>query len=473
MFIDGADATSSHPFDVRDPGRVSDVVAIVAGGDAATVDVAVVTAERAQRGWAERSVDERITLLSAALDAVEPQVHWLAELLARENGGTRFESTMDISRGVAMFRDFLDRTPAFLAPQVVDDPTQYFLRERTPVGVAGLIVPWNSPVVLTMSKLAPALALGNTVVLKPSVLAPAALGEVLRILGRHLPAGGLNVVHGDAAVGTALVSHPGVRKVSFTGSVAVGKSIMAAAAGTVKRVSLELGGNDPAIVLPGADLATTLPLLARGAFTRAGQVCFAVKRIYVARALHDDLVDGLMDIVHDYRVGHGLDEGTTFGPLISAAAKSRVEGIIDRAAHDGGKVLQAGKPTADWDQGHYLLPHIVTGLDQSAELTATEQFGPVVPVIPFDDVDEAVTFANDSEFGLCSSVWSTDLDDAMAVARRVEAGVTFINNHTIPALTFDIPFGGVKASGMGRERTELGLREYVEEHAIRIARAAE
>ncbi|MFI5960340.1 aldehyde dehydrogenase family protein [Cryptosporangium sp. NPDC051539] len=465
QFINGRPVAGARRFEVRDPGRTADVVATVAEGGPEDVDAAVEAATRAGRSWAATELDLRIELLTAAIEAVEADA--LAELLARENGGTRFESTMDLSRGLALFRDLLGRADRVLADRTVTADGYRIVTEHRPIGVAALIVPWNSPIVLTLPKLAPALIAGNTVVVKPSVLAPVTLGRVLRTIAERLPDGVVNVVHGDVEVGSALVAHPGVRKVSFTGSVAVGRQIMAAAAASVKRISLELGGNDPAVVLDDVDLADAAPLLARGAYTRAGQICFAVKRVYVPRSRHDEVVDAISAAVDGFRVGHGLNPETTFGPLISAAAKARVEGLIERA---GGQVRTLGAPTAevDWDGGHYLLPRLVTGLSQDAELVATEQFGPVLPVVAYDDVEQAVAMANDSGYGLCSSVWSADPDRALGVARRLEAGGTFLNSHNVSSLSFDMPFGGVKQSGIGRERTDLGLLEYVEEHAIRV-----
>ncbi|WP_432841703.1 aldehyde dehydrogenase family protein [Dactylosporangium sp. CA-092794] len=471
LFIDGRAVSGGRRVEVRDPGRTADVVATVAEGGPEHVRLAVEAADRARRGWAATPLDRRLAVLLAAVTAVEQRVDRLAVLLSRENGGTRIESTMDLSRGAALFRDFLRRAPGVLDERVVDNDQHRLTVARRPVGVAGLIVPWNSPVVLTISKLAPALIAGNTVVVKPSLLAPVVIGQVLRSIGELLPDGVVNVVHGGAAVGGALVAHPRVRKVSFTGSVAVGQQIMAAAAGNVARISLELGGNDPAVVLDDVDLDAAAPLLARGIYTRAGQVCFAVKRVYVPRSRHDQVVEAIRAVVDGFRVGHGLDGETTFGPLITAAARERVEGLVRRAGAAGGTVHQLGRPTAavDWDGGNFMLPRLVTGLGQDAELVAVEQFGPVVPVIAYDDVDQAVAMANDSEFGLCSSVWSADTGRAFEVAGRLEAGGTFINSHNVSSLSFDMPFGGVKHSGLGRERTDLGLLEYVEEHAIRLA----
>lgn len=471
LYIGGRSISRGERLPVHDPGKTADLVGTVVVGGGRDVDAAVEAASAAAASWGRTPLEERLRLLLAAVDQVDTQVEAFAHHLARENGGTLFESTMDISRGVALCRDFLDRASRVLANHTIDNADHWLSVECRPIGVAALIVPWNSPVVLTLSKLAPALIAGNSVVVKPSLLAPLVLGEVLRIIGDQLPPGVINVVHGDVEVGEALVRHPGIRKVSFTGSVAVGKQIMSAAAGNVKRISLELGGNDPALLLDDVDLAAAAPLLAKGIFTRAGQICFAVKRVYVPRSRHGEIVDAVKAEVARYRVGHGLDEEATFGPLISEAAKRRVEDLVARAASAGGTVHELGHATAsvDWDGGHFLLPRIVTGLAADAELVAVEQFGPVIPVVAYDDVDQAVAMANDSDFGLCSSVWGVDTDRAVAVARRLESGGSFINSHNVSSLSFHMPFGGVKQSGIGRERTDAGLLEYVEQHAIRLA----
>jgi acyl-CoA reductase-like NAD-dependent aldehyde dehydrogenase len=472
LLIGGKPAEGRGTFEVRDPGRFADVVALVEDAGREHVDAAVRAAAGAAADWRDRSVAERVALLGAAVTAVGSTVEGLVPLLTRENGGTLVESRMDLARGTALFHDLLGLAPEFLAPRTTETGTHWLSVERVPVGVVALIVPWNSPIVLTMSKLAPALLTGNTAVVKPSVLAPAALTGVLRTIADGLPPGVLNVVHGDAEPGSALVAHPAVRKVSFTGSVPVGRQIMADAAVNVKKVSLELGGNDAAVVLDDADFATVVPALSKGAFTRAGQICFAVKRVYVPARRIAEFHERLCAEVDGFRVGHGTDEQTTFGPLISARERDRVRGLVRRAREAGAEVRELGRPTdsVDWEGGNYLLPTVVSGLDPRAELVTVEQFGPVLPLVPYQDEHQAVALANESEYGLASSVWSTDTDRALRVARRVEAGATFINSHNLWSLSFDMPFGGVKQSGLGRERTALGLQEYVEEHAIRLTK---
>ncbi|GAB6983785.1 aldehyde dehydrogenase family protein [Nocardioides pyridinolyticus] len=468
--IGGEAVPGRHTFEVKDPGRPADVVAVVAEGDAEHVDRAVVAAGAASGVWAGMALGDRLKLLTDGLAAVESIADELAATLVHENGALLREAQMDVNRAVALSRSMFAIAEDHLADHVLDGPADVITVLKQPVGIVGMVVPWNSPMVLAASKVAPALAAGNTVILKPSPEAPVALTRAMATLAAFLPPGVLNVVNSAGGAGPTLSAHPDVRKMSFTGSTQVGRAVMSAAAGNLKRVSLELGGNDAAVILDDVDLEASVDALASGVFTRAGQICFAIKRIYVARSRHDELVDALCARVDRYVVGHGMSEGVDFGPLINARQAERVIDLVDRALVGGAKVHELGRLSDEAAEsgGHYLRPVVVTGVDQSAELVSTEQFGPAIPVIPFGNVDEAVTLANDSEFGLASSVWSSDPEKAFAVAARLQAGSTFVNSHNVWSLSFDMPFGGVKQSGIGRERTALGFDEYIEHHAIRV-----
>ncbi|GAA1382136.1 aldehyde dehydrogenase family protein [Pseudonocardia kongjuensis] len=471
--VGGAELDGETSFEVRDPGRTADLVATVADGGAELVDRAVRAAEEGFRAWSAVGLDERLAVLGRAADLLDTLVDDLAPVLTRENGGLLVETRTDLVRGIAVLRSTLAVADGHLRPSVTESPTERLLIEKAPIGVAGLVVPWNSPIVLAMSKVAPALAAGNAIVLKPSPEAPVVLTAVLAALAGTLPAGTVNVVNSSGPAGPALTAHPAVRKVSFTGSTAVGREVLRSAADTVKRVSLELGGNDPAIVLDDADFADVVPDLCRGAFTRAGQICFAVKRVYVPRARYAEFLDAVRAELAGYVVGHGLDEGVSFGPLISARQRDAVRGLVERTRAAGAVVEELGSFTHDGlaDEGYFLRPALVHGGRPDDEVVTCEQFGPVLPVLPYDTVDEAVALANDSEYGLAGSVWSADPAAATEVARRLEAGCVFVNSHNVWSLSFDMPFGGVKQSGIGRERTALGLQEYVEDRAIRwIAR---
>jgi acyl-CoA reductase-like NAD-dependent aldehyde dehydrogenase len=284
-----------------------------------------------------------------------------------------------------------------------------------------------------------------------------------------LPTGVLNVVHGEGDVGAALTSHPLVRKVGFTGGTSTAQKVLESTAGTIKNVTLELGGNDPAVVLDDADLDLTLERMLKGVYTRTGQICFAVKRIYVPRSQYDRFADAFCERVDQYAVGHGLDPESSFGPLNNEAQHKKVLDLLDRTRSSSAKLVELGRKVdpAGWDNGYYVLPHVVRDVEHTAPVSCEEQFGPVVPLIAYDDEQQVLDWANDSNYGLGSSVWTSDPDRGLAFARKVEAGSTFINTHSFESLDPRMPFGGIKQSGIGREFGDAGLSEYVEEHSIR------
>lgn len=473
LYIDNTEDHGSGRFEVRDPGRPDDLLATVAAADGSSIERAVVAAERGGREWSAQSLDARIDVLRNAIDALLPLTDALAPMLARENGGLLAEARLDIERGIGVLASSLDYAETYLKPSF-EDHENYWLRiEKKPVGVVALIVPWNSPIVLAMSKVGPALVTGNSVLVKPSTEAPIVLTRLLTALAARLPRGAVNVINGGGGLGAILTGHPRIRKISFTGSTEVGREVMRGSAGNLKKLDLELGGNDAAVLLDDIDLSTGIDQLCRGVFTRAGQVCFAVKRIYAPRSRFDEIHEAIRAVVSGYRVGHGLDERSDFGPIINHRQRDRLAELVERTRASGATVEVLGSKVDpdEFDRGAYMLPTIVTGIEHDSELVSIEQFGPVIPIVAYDDVEEAIRMANDSEFGLASSVWGSDIDEALRVANRISAGVTFINSHNLWSLSFDMPFGGVKQSGIGRERTALGLQEYVEDHAIRMIKS--
>ncbi|PWW30117.1 acyl-CoA reductase-like NAD-dependent aldehyde dehydrogenase [Chromohalobacter israelensis] len=394
----------------------------------------------------------------------------LAPLLVREHGGMLWEAQTDFALGKGVLQHTASLVEQFLEPEHIDDDQCTIRIEKKPRGVVAAIVPWNMPVVLTMMKLAPALATGNTLVLKPSPFASAALTIVLQRMAGLFPPGVINVVHGDVEVGEALTTHPLVRKVGFTGGTATARAVMKSAAESIKNTTLELGGNDPAIVLDDADIEKTLDRMISGIFTRSGQICFAIKRIYVPRSMHDRFVDALCSRVDEFMVGHGLMEGVKFGPLATEAQYRSVNKLIDSAKEAGARVVELGRLADGLDNanGYYVLPHIVVDASHTDQVSCCEQFGPVIPVIAYDDEEQVVEWANDSEYGLGSSIWTSDHARGLKMASQIEAGSTFINTHSFESLDIRMPFGGIKHSGVGREFGEAGLSEYVESHSIRI-----
>lgn len=456
--------------DIHDPGRLDDVVARVAVGTADHVDRAVRAADAAFPGWRDTPVADRVRLLLGAADVLGGSAEELAPLLVREHGGVLWEAQTDFGLGTAILQHTSSLTEDFLSPVGYDDEQSTISVEKVPRGVAAAVVPWNMPIVLAMMKVAPALATGNTLVLKPSPFAPAALTLGLQRMAEALPTGVLNVVHGEGDVGAALTSHPLVRKIGFTGGTATAQKVIEATAGTIKNVTLELGGNDPAIVLDDADLDATLERMLKGVYTRTGQICFAVKRIYVPRAMYGRFADAFCERVDQYAVGHGLDPASSFGPLNNEAQYKKVTDLLDRTRNSSATLVELGTKVdpSGWGNGYYVLPHVVRDVEHTAPVSCEEQFGPVVPLIAYDDEDQVVAMANDSDYGLGSSVWTSDPQRGFAMARRIEAGSTFINTHAFESLDPRMPFGGIKQSGIGREFGEAGLSEYVEDHAIRL-----
>jgi len=442
--------------------------------DAAGVDRAVDAAERAFASWAgDPAVREAAMLRGAA--AIADRAEELAAMIVREVGKARFEADGDIGGGVHLLRTFAALAPRAegltdLTGEEGSGSADEVLVHRVPVGPMAVITPWNTPVYLTLNCVGPALAAGCTVVVKPAEAAPLGVTAALRLLAEQLPDGVLQVVQGTGPdAGTALTGHQRIRGVLFVGGVAAGRAVLASAADTIKKVSLELGGNDPALVLEDAviDDASVTEIVS-GAFSVSGQVCFAIKRVYVHRSRHDELVRALEAAVDRLVIGPGDGRGVHLGPLTTEAGFANAVRLRDDALAAGARVHEGGIAAdgADLAAGRFVRPAIVTGLPRDHELVLAEQFAPLLPVIAVDSDDDAVAEANRTEFGLASSVWSSDPERARRVALRVQAGNTFINAHRVGASVPIVPFGGVKQSGLGRNHLMHAVSECMEEHAV-------
>ncbi|GAB3016171.1 aldehyde dehydrogenase family protein [Mycobacterium bourgelatii] len=444
--------TDSRP--VYNPAHAHEIVGMAAHCGPGVVDQAVRAARAAAAEWAAVLPRDRKRLMREAAVAAMADFDALTALLTREQGKVLWESALDLAGAPYLLHECSKLIERVVAEDVTENERGRFIVRRRPVGVVGVIVPWNYPVLLAFNGIAAALAAGNTVVVKPPELAPMALTKTVTAVAAALPPGVLNVVPGDGAeTGDALAGHPLVRRVLFTGGVVSGREVMRSAAQNITGVGLELGGNDPALVLSSAVVDDELvKALRHSAFTCSGQICFAIKRIYVHRSHYRELVGALEEAVNEIAVGDGLNPESTIGPLITQSARQRVQRLIDDAADSGAAVRQLGRKVdpATWDEGHFLLPHIVSDIAQEAELVAAEQFGPALPILPFDSEDEAIRMANDSEFGLAASVWTQDDDHAFEVARQIEAGTVCVNVHRAGASDHTTPFGGVKQSGIGR-----------------------
>jgi betaine-aldehyde dehydrogenase len=432
----------------------------VADSTAAEVDAAVAAAAAALRGeWGETIPGERADVLLRWAQLLERHADELSELEVEETG--KPWSTMregEVPFGIDNVRFFAGAARSIAGTAAGSFSKGYTsMIQRRPVGVVGAIAPWNFPLVMAIWKLGPALAAGAAVVIKPAPHTPRATLRAVELLAEAgLPAGAASVVTGDAAVGEQLVTHPGVAMISLTGSAATGRRIMSAAAPTLKRLHLELGGKAPLLVFDDADLGAAAAGAALGATYNSGQDCTAATRVYVQRDRHDELVDRLAETLRGIRLGEPRDPETDIGPLVSRAHRERVHGFVERARGDGARVVTGGELPGG--PGAYYPPTLVTGAAQRSEIVQGEVFGPVLVVRPFDDEADAVAQANDVPYGLAASVWTGDVGRALRVGRRLEAGVVWTNDH-LP-IASEMPHGGVKASGFGKDMSEEAVLEY-------------
>jgi acyl-CoA reductase-like NAD-dependent aldehyde dehydrogenase len=469
LLIGGEERGTAATFPVYDPAHAGAIVGYAAAASEADALDAVSAAQQAWPAWAALSAAERTAIVLKALDDLDADADERADILSRENGKVRFEAGIDLQVFVGRFHQAAEFAPALDEPELIPGPPFSTTITKVPAGVVTIIYPFNWPLAILAASLPHALMAGNTVIVKPPPTTPLSSVRTLRHLVRALPPGVLNVLTGaDEVLGPVVVGDPRIRHVCFTGSVGGGRRIMAMAAASLTNVTLELGGNDPAIILPDADLdEAAFGRLSFATFMTTGQVCMAVKRLYVPRSRYGEVVDGLRAGLEATRVGPGLDPNATMGPLNTARQRDYVAGLCEEARAAGAEVLTAGE-YVDGHDGNYLLPSLVLDPAHELKIVTEEQFGPALPVIPYDDEAEAVAMANDTWSGLCSSVWSADTEHAMTVAQQLRTGVTFFNNHNATAVDERAPFGGFNCSGVGRELGREGLLEFTETHVMSI-----
>lgn len=423
---------------------------------------AVDSAEASRAGWARDAGLRRSVLLGVA-EALTKNQDLLAKTLSQEIGVPLRDTTIEAA-GAAAFAKFRGAAP-LPVDQIHDDGRQSVRVYRAPIGIVGAIVPWNAPLLISAEKVATAFAAGNVVVLKPSLLAPLTTVLFGSLLADIVPPGVLHVLPGDDDLGRALVAHPKVGMISFTGSIAAGRAIMAAAAPRLKRLSLELGGNDAAIVLPDVDIPRVASQVFRGAFYRSGQVCAAIKRLYVHGDVHDEFVAALADVAENATVGDPFDPGVTMGPISNQPQFDRIRRLVGDAVSAGGTIVTGGHPIAR--DGYFHAPTLVTGVGPGTAVVAEEQFGPVLPIQSFTDVGAAVAAANNTDYGLGASVWTAEPAAGAAIGADLEAGSVWVNRHGI--VSPEVPFGGMKQSGVGRANGAPGLDQYSELKTVSVA----
>ena len=465
MTIGGATVTADSYTDIRNPANTEEIVGQAPAGTRAHLDQAVDAAAKAFKSWRHSSDQERADACNAIARVCTDHAEELAVLLTKEQGkplgglGSQFE--MGGSAAWAGYTASIS-----LQDKVIEDSAEKrIIQQRVPLGVVGSITPWNWPVMIAIWHIVPGVRTGNTVVIKPSPFTPLSTLRLVELINEHLPAGLVNVVSGADELGAALTSHPGIDKIVFTGSIATGKKVMASAAERVAPVTLELGGNDAGIMLPGTNPAQFAEGMFFGSMINSGQTCGAMKRLYVHEDDLDKTVEALVGFAANIPMGDGMEEGSLLGPLQNERQFKRVIELVEDAKAHGGKCVIGGEPMGG---PNYFYPvTFVTGISDGVRLVDEEQFGPVLPIITYTDVEDAIERANGLEFGLDASVWGTDKEETARVASRLEAGTVFINKHA--EIAPNVPFGGIKCSGLGVEFGEEGLAAYT---SIKIINAA-
>lgn len=464
LLIDGKLVDGAATLDVIDPAT-GEVFETCARADEGQINDAVAAAKRAFPSWSTLPHAKRQAHLEKFAAGMEARFDEFCRLLTREQGKPTPQAQFEVGGAIAALRFF---AALELPHKVIRDTAQErIIEQRTPLGVIAGIAPWNFPVILLMFKIAPALSTGNTMVAKPAATTPLTTALMGEIAAETLPPGVLNIVIDANDLGAVLTAHPDIAKVSFTGSTGTGKRVMEAAAGTLKRLTLELGGNDAAIILDDADVKTVAPKVFQAAMINAGQVCLAAKRVYAPREMIDALCAEFERLGREAIVGDGLKQGTQIGPVQNRQQYDKVLELIEDARSQG-RIVVGGEPIGRG--GYFIAPTVIRDLPDGARLVREEQFGPVIPVLAYDSVDEVIERANDSEFGLGGTVWTANFERGIDVALRINTGTVWVNKHL--DMPFDIPFGGAKQSGIGRENGIEGMQEFTQVKIINVAKEA-
>jgi len=462
MLINGRLTAGDAEMSVINPAT-EEPVATCARASKAQLDAAVAAAKAAFPAWSRTTMDERRAVLVAIADAIQANVGDLARLLTQEQGKPLADATGEVFGASAFFRYFASLD--LPAKVITDDASGRIEVRRKPLGVVGCIVPWNFPIILMAFKVPAALLAGNTVIVKPAPTTPLTTLKIGELIKDLVPPGVVNIIADGGELGGEMTKHPDIRKISFTGSTETGKKVMASAADALKRVSLELGGNDALIVLDDVDVKDTAPKVYGAAMQNAGQVCIAAKRIYVHESMYDAMCDELAKCAEAAVVGDGLEQGTQMGPLQNRQQFEKVLGFIESAKKDG-KIIAGGGRKGE--KGYFINPTIVRDITDGTKLVDEEQFGPVMPVIKYSDPADALRRANASIYGLGGSIWAKDTERAWDLATEMESGSVWVNKHA--DIQPHLPFGGAKFSGVGSELGEEGLKEFTQVQVLNMAR---
>ena len=464
--IDGEMVDNGEWLEVLNPANEQVVGRVPACGKD-ELDRAVAAARRAFKDWKKTSPEERQKVVQGIAAAIKENADELFRLLTSEQGKPHAQAQQEIygAAGLAAAQSTL--TLDDVVNQ--DDDTRLSRTRRVPVGVVGGIVPWNFPVMMAIQKIVPALVAGCTIVLKPSPFTPLTTLRIAELIKDVVPAGTVNIITGEDHLGPMITEHPDIDKITFTGSTATGKKIMEGASGDLKRITLELGGNDASIVLPDADVEKVAEQLFWSSFSNAGQVCIAAKRVYIHKDIYDDLSKAIAEYAKTVVVGDGSQQGTGVGPIQNKKQYERVLELIQDAKDNGYKFLTGGDKDPS-GTGYYVPITILDNPPEDARIVAEEQFGPIMPLLKFDSIDEVIERANNSEYGLAGAVWTKDTDKGVEIAEQLETGTVWINEfmHLSPFS----PFGGHKQSGFGAEYGIDGLKEFTYPQVITVKRDA-
>jgi aldehyde dehydrogenase (NAD+) len=453
MTIGGKAVDAAAHFDVINPANEK-ALASVPDASREDLDAAINAARAAFPSWAATPIEERKAKLNSLAEVIYANADGLMRLLTSEQGKPHEDAQFEVMGAGYWLQAY---TSLDIPVTVNEDSDERYSETRhIPLGVVGAIAPWNFPLILAMFKVAPALLAGNTMVLKPSPFTPLTTLKLGELAATILPAGVLNIISGGDNLGPWMTEHPGFDKISFTGSTQTGRRVMASAASTLKRVTLELGGNDPAIVMPDANVEKIAEELFWAAFRNNGQICIATKRMYVHADVYDKLRDALVAYSKTVKIGDGSEQGTQIGPINNQPQYERVLGLIEDSKDKGYTILTGGE--ASDAPGYFIPVTIIDNPPENSRIVREEQFGPVLPLIKFDDIEDVIARANASDYGLGGSVWGTDIDKAFAVAQRIASGTVWVNEvqHLSPLAAF----GGMKQSGVGVEGGLEGLLEY-------------